>query len=74
MFPCEYSKTVSVRPYLEKRNHPSFVNISPTLVIDISMKGLHEYYSMETPKFDFFFFSKKFEIRILTCEKELKSP
>ena len=38
MFPCEDSKTVSVCPYPEKRNHPSFVNISPTLVIDTSMK------------------------------------
>ena len=30
------------------------------------------YYTMETQKFDFF--SKKFEIRILTCDEELKSP
>ena len=34
MFPCEDSKTVSVCPYPEKRNHHSFFNISPTLVID----------------------------------------
>ena len=34
-------------------------------------KGLHEYYTMETQKFDFF--SKKFEIRILTFDKELKN-
>ena len=27
-----------VCPYPEKRNHPSFVNISPTLVIDTSME------------------------------------
>ena len=38
MFPCEDSKTLSVCPYPEKRNHPSFVNISPTLVIDTSME------------------------------------
>ena len=42
MFPCEDSKTVSVCPsscqYPEKRNHPSFVDISPTLVIDASME------------------------------------
>ena len=37
------------------------------------MKGLHEYYTMETQKF-YFFFSKKFEIRILTFDEELKSP
>ena len=35
-------------------------------------KGLHEYYSMETQKFDIFL--KKFEIRILTCDDELQSP
>ena len=35
-------------------------------------KGLHEYYTMETRKFEFF--SKKFEIRILTFDEELKSP
>ena len=34
-------------------------------------KGLHEYYTMETPKFDFLL---KFEIRILTFDEELKSP
>ena len=38
MFPYEDSKTVSVCPYTEKRNHHSFVNISPTLVIDASME------------------------------------
>ena len=38
MFPCEDSKTVSVCPYPEKRNHLSFVNISPTLVIDTSIE------------------------------------
>ena len=36
-------------------------------------KGLQEYYTMETQKIDFFF-SKKFEIRILTFDEELKSP
>ena len=38
MFPYEDSKTVSVCPYPEKRNHPSCVNVSPTLVIDTSME------------------------------------
>ena len=37
-----------VCPYPKKINHPDFVNISPTLVIDTSMEGLHEYYNMET--------------------------
>ena len=37
------------------------------------MEGLYEYYTMETKKFEFFF-QKKFEIRILTCAEELKSP
>ena len=30
------------------------------------------YYTMETQKFEYFF--KKFEIQILTCDEELKSP
>ena len=39
MFPCGDSKTLSVCPYPEKRNHhPGSVNISPTLVIDTSME------------------------------------
>ena len=38
MFPYEDSKIVSVCPYPEKGNHPCFVNISPTLVIDTSME------------------------------------
>ena len=42
MFPYEDSKTVpicrSVCSYPEKRNHPSFVNSSPTVVIDTSME------------------------------------
>ena len=42
-------------------NHLSFVNISPTLVIDTSMEI--EYYTMETQKFDFFL---KFEFWLLT--------
>ena len=38
MFPYEDSKTLSVCPYPEKRYHHSFVNISPTLVIDASIE------------------------------------
>ena len=37
----------------KKKNHPSFVIISLTVVNDASIKGLHEYYSMETKKLDF---------------------
>ena len=59
MFPCDDFKTVSVCLYPEKRNHPGFVNISPTLVIDTSMER-----SSRVPgtawKPNFFFF--KFEI------------
>ena len=44
MFPYEDSKILSVCPYPEKRNHPGFVNISPTLVILIhEWKGLHDF-------------------------------
>ena len=77
LFPYEDSKTVSVcpsvSPYPEKRRHHSFVNISPTLVIDTSMEKSSWvlYYTMEVQQFEFF--SKKFEIQILTCGEELKS-
>ena len=36
-FHMRIPKTVSICPHPEKRNHHSFVNISPTLVIDASM-------------------------------------
>ena len=55
----------SVCPYPEKRNHHSFVNISPTLVIDTSMERSSRVLCHGNPKIGFFF-SKKFEIRILT--------
>ena len=82
MFPCEDSKTVSVRPSVclsvcphpEKRYHHSFVNISPTLIIDTSMERSSRVLHHGIPKIWIFFFSKKFEIRILTFDKELKSP
>ena len=60
---------LSVCPHPEKRYHLSFVNMSPTLVIDTSM----EWSSRVNPKICLFF-SKKFEIWILTFDEELKSP
>ena len=54
-------------------NHLSFVNISPTLVIDTSMEWSSRVLHHGNPKI-WFFFSKKFEIRILTFDEELKSP
>ena len=48
------SVRLSICPYPEKRNPPSFVNISPTLVIDTSMERSSR---VEIPKFEFF--SKK---------------
>ena len=81
MFPCEDSKTVSVSssvcpsvcPHPEKRNHHSFVNISPKLVIDASIERSSRVLHHGNPKIWFFFF-KKFEIRNLTFDEELKSP
>ena len=67
------SVCLSVRPHPEKRNHHSFVNISPTLVIDTSMERSSRVLHHGNPKI-WFFFSKKFEIRILTFDDELKSP
>ena len=67
------SVCLSICPYPEKRNHHSFVNISPTLVIDTSMERSSLVLRHGNPKIGFFF-SKKFEIRILTFDEELKSP
>ena len=65
MFPYEDSKTPSVcpfvSPYPKKINHPSFVNISPTLVIDTSMERSSRVLQHGNPKI-WFFFSKKFKI------------
>ena len=49
-------------------NHLSFVNIGPTLVIDTSMEWSSRVLHHGNPKI-WFFFSKKFEIRILTFTK-----
>ena len=54
-------------------NHLSFVNISPTLVIDASMERSSRVLHNGNPKM-WIFFPKKFEIRNLTFDKELKSP
>ena len=53
-------------------NHLSFVNISPTLVIDASMEWSSRVLRHVNPKIGFF--SKKFEIRILTFDEKMKSP
>ena len=50
-----------VCPYPEKRNHLSFVNISPTLVIDTSMERFSRVLHHGNPKIGFLF-PKKFEI------------
>ena len=81
MFPYEDSKSVSVRlsvcpsvcPHPEKRYHHSFVNISPTLVIDTSMERSSRVLHHGNPKI-WIFCSKKFEIRNLSFDEELKSP
>ena len=73
--PClsvRLSVCLSICPYPEKRNDHSFVNISPTLVIDTSMERSSRVLQHGNPKIWFFFL--KFEIRILTCAEELKSP
>ena len=67
------SVRLSICPYPEKRNHPSFVNVSPTLVIDTSIERSSRVLQHGNPKI-WFFFAKKFEIRILTFDEELKSP
>ena len=64
----QFRVCLTVCSYPEKRNHPGFVNISFTLVIDASIKVFTSSYSMETQKFDFFFF-KNVRSWILTCAK-----
>ena len=49
-------------PYAENKNQPSFVNISPTLVIDTSTDRSSRVLQQGNQKFWFFFFSKNFEI------------
>ena len=71
MFPYEDSKTVSVCPsicpYPEKRNHPSFVNISPSLVIDTSMERSSRVLHQGNPKIWICFQkSSKFEFWLST--------
>ena len=71
MFPCEDSKTVSVCPYPEKRYHHSFVNMSPTLVIDTSMERFSRVLQHGNPKI----WRKKLKkVRNLSFDEELKSP
>ena len=57
----------SVCPHPEKRNPLSFVNISPTLVIDASMERFSRVLHNDNPKIWFFFFQKssKFEFWLL---------
>ena len=67
-------KFVSVCPFPKKRNHPSFVNISPIEVANWYINGkvfTSSYYRMETHKFEFF---KKGKNWILSCAEVLKSP
>ena len=55
MFPYEDSKTVSVCPYPEKRNRPTFVNNSPTIINDTWTEKSSRvlYISWETKKIIF---------------------
>ena len=52
------SVCLSVCPHPEKRYHHSFVNISPTLVIDTSMERSSRVLRHGNPKICFFFFKK----------------
>ena len=61
------SVCLSICPYPEKRNHHSFVNISPTLVIDTSMERPSRVLHHRNPKIWFFFQkSKKFKFWLST--------
>ena len=54
-------------------NQLNFVDISPTLVIDTSMERSSRVPHHGNPKI-WILFQKKFEIRNLTFDKELKPP
>ena len=76
IFPCDDSEIVSVCPYPDKRNHPSFVNISPTVVIDKSMEMSSRVLQHRNPKN---WFSLKKSLNwiltcILACAEVLKYP
>ena len=61
------SVRLSICPYPDKRNHHSFVNISPTLVIDTSMEGSSRVLQHGNKKIWLFFQkSSKFEFWLLT--------
>ena len=61
------SVRLSICPYPEKRNPPSFVNVSPTLVIDTSMERSSRVLQHGNPKIWFFFQkSSKFEFWLST--------
>ena len=61
------SVRLSICPYPEKRNHPSFVNVSPTLVIDTSMERSSRVLQHGNPKIWIFFQkSSKFEFLLST--------
>ena len=70
--PC-LSVRPSVCPHPEKGNPLSFVNISPTIVIDASMERFSRVLHNGNPKI-WIFFPKKFKILNLTLGEELKSP
>ena len=57
----------SICPYTEKRNHPSSVNVSPTLLIDASMERSSRVLHHGNPKIWIFFQkSSKFEFWLST--------
>ena len=65
MFPYEDSEILFFFPYLEKRNRPSFVNISPTVEIDTSMERSSQVLHHGSPKI-LFYFQKRSKLN-LTC-------
>ena len=61
------SVCLSVCPYLEKRSHHSFINISHTLIIDASMERSSQVLHHGSPKIDFYFSkSSEFEFWLVT--------
>ena len=65
------SVCLSICPYPEKRNHHSFVNISPTLVIDTSMERSSRVLHHGNPKIWLFFKKVRNSNFDLCCRAEI---
>ena len=67
MFPYEDSKILSVCLYPEKINHPIFVNIGHTLVIDTSMERSSQVLATAWKPKNLIFYQKRLKLNFDLC-------